>query len=181
MSILFETDGSSRDHPEGGTDSTAYELRRSVTTVAKEAGLTGEPDFRRINEEAQLLVQKSDGSWEPHEAGVDKVIDELLPWDLRDFFVMDADEAADYVGGSENKVIQRQEVIAKTSFAVRALLGLDIFDKATERVRKVGEEFGRSATKAARDEQLRPEADGAGPTARQGSEAGKKGRGGPAQ
>ena len=154
VSILFETDGSSRDHPEGGTNSTAYELRRSVTTVEKEAGLTGEPDFRRISEEALLLVQKSDGSWEPHEAGVDKVIDELLPWDLRDFFVMDADEAADYVGGSENKVIQRQEVIAKTSFAVRALLGLDIFDKATERVRKVGEEFGRSATKAARDEQL---------------------------
>ena len=30
----------------------------------------------------------------------------LLPWDLRDFFVMDADKATDFVGGSENKVMQ---------------------------------------------------------------------------
>ena len=115
VSILFETDGSSRDHPEGNLTNTAYELRRSVTTVAKEPSRAGEPDFRRINEEAQLLVEEPDGSWQPHDTGVDSVVAELLPWNLRDFFVMDTDEAADYVGGSENKAIQRQEVIAKTS------------------------------------------------------------------
>ena len=154
VSIVFETDGSSRDHPEGNPTNTAYELRRSVATVAREPTRPGEPDFRRIREEAQLLVQEADGSWVPHEAGVDRVIDELLPSDLRDFFVMDADEAADYVGGSENKVIQRQDVIEKTSFSVRALLGLDVFEKAMNRVRKIGEGFGREATKAARDEEL---------------------------
>ena len=154
ISIVFETDGSSRDHPEGNPTITAYELRRSVITIPKEPTRPNEPDFRRIREEAQLLVQEQDGSWILHEAGVDRVIDELLPSDLRDFFVMDADEAADYVGGSENKVIRRQDVIEKTSFAVRALLGLDIFEKATDRVRRIGEGFGREATKAARDQEL---------------------------
>ena len=154
VSILFETDGSSRDHPEGSSTNTAYELRRSVTTVAKEPSRVGEPDFRRINEDAQLLVKVSDGSWLPHDSGVDGVISELLPWDLRDFFVMDADEAADYVGGSENKVIQRQDVIAKTSFAVRALLGMDVFEKAADRIRTIAAEFGRARTKAIGDEDL---------------------------
>ena len=154
VSILFETDGSSREHLEGNEVKTTYELRRSVKTIANKVDQSNGPDFRRINEEAQLLIQQSDGSWLPHEAGVDKVIDELLPWDLRDFFVMDADEAADYVGGGENKVIQRQEVIEKTSSSVRALLGLDVFESATGRVKKIGEEFGRSATKAVGSEQL---------------------------
>lgn len=154
VSILFETDGSSRDHPEGRPTNTTYELSRSVTTVAAKSNHPGEPDFRRIHEKPQLLMEAPDGSWSPHEAGVDSVIAELLPWDLRDFFVMDADEAADYVGGSENKVIQRQEVIEKTSFVVRALLGLDIFEAATDRIRAIKVEFGRSATKAVRDEEL---------------------------
>ena len=154
VSILFETDGSSRDHPEGSPTNTTYELRRTVTTVAAKPERPGDPDFRRIHEDAQLLFEAPNGSWAPHEAGVDSVIAELLPWDLRDFFVMDADEAADYVGGSENKVIQRQEVIEKTSYVVRALLGLDIFEAATDRVKNIGVEFGRSATKAAGDDEL---------------------------
>ena len=154
VSILFETDGSSRDHPEGSPTNTMYELRRTVSTVAATPNRPGEPDFRRIHEDAQLLYKKPDGSWDPHEAGVESVIAELLPWDLRDFFVMDADEAADYVGGSENKIIQRQEVIEKTSYVVRALLGLDIFEAATDRVQNIGVEFGRSATRAVGDDEL---------------------------
>ncbi len=152
--ILFETDGSSRNHLEGAAETTLYELRRSVTTVARQPSNGEEPDFRRINEEAQLLRREPDGSWQPFEAGVDSVIEELLPSDLRDFFVMDADEAADFVGGSENKVIERRAVISKTSFAVRALLGLDIFDKATDRVRTISDDFGRAATKAAGNREL---------------------------
>ena len=154
VSILFETDGSSRDHPVGKPTNTSYELRRSVLTVSAKPDRPGAPDFRRIHEEAQLLAESQDGSWGPHEAGVDSVIAELLPWDLRDFFVMDADEAADYVGGGENKVIQRQEVIEKTSFVVRALLGLDIFEAASDRLKKLEVEFGRSAAKAVKDEEL---------------------------
>ena len=154
VSILFETDRSSRNHPEGKSNSTVYELRRAVTTVGTKPGNREEPDFRRINEEAQLLIKEPTGSWVPYEAGVDRVIEELLPWDLQDFFVMDADEAADFVGGSENKIIQRREVIAKTSFAVSALLGLEIFERATGRVRTISQEFGRAATKAAGDRAL---------------------------
>ena len=154
VQILFETDGSSRNHLEGDADATLYELRRSVTTVARQSSNQDEPDFRRINEEAQLLRREDDGSWPPFEAGVNSVIEELLPSDLRDFFVMDADEAADFVGGSENKVIERRAVIGKTSFAVRALLGLDIFDKATDRVRTIADDFGRAATKAAGNREL---------------------------
>ena len=120
-----------------------------MTTVAKEPNKRGEPDFRRLNEEARLLIEEPDGSWDPYDAGVDRVIDELLPLKLQDFFVMDADEAADFVGGSENKIIERRAVIAKTSFAVGALLGLDVFDSATGRVRTISVEFGRAATKAA--------------------------------
>ena len=154
VSILFETDRSSRDHSEGKSNSTVYELRRAVTTVGTEPGNREDPDFRRINEEAQLLIKEPTGSWVPYEAGVDRVIEELLPWNLQDFFVMDADEAADFVGGSENKIIQRRDVIAKTSFAVSALLGLEIFERATERVRTISQEFGRAATKAAGDKAL---------------------------
>lgn len=154
VAILFETDGSTRDHPDGNSTNTAYELIRTVRTVAQKPTRKGAPDFQRIDEHAQLMVQTSSGSWKPHEAGVTTVVAQLLPGDLRDFFVMDADEAADFVGGSENKVVQRQAVIDKTSFAVRALLGLDVFKHATARVRKIAEEFGRSATKAVGDDEL---------------------------
>ena len=154
VAILFETDGSTRNHPQGKATNTVYELRRAVTTVAKKSDKQGGPDFRRINEEALLLIREPDGSWEPYNAGVDAVIEELLPSTLRDFFVMDADEAADFVGGSENKVVERRAVIAKTSFAVGALLGLDVFDSATGRVRRIAVKFGRAATKAAGSKEL---------------------------
>ena len=101
----------------------------------------GDPDFRRINERTQLMVRESDGSWHSHDAGVDAVVGQLLPWELRDFFVMDADEAADFIGGGENKVISRQEVTKKTTDAVRALLGIDIFKDASNRVTKLAQNF----------------------------------------
>ena len=154
VAIVFETDGSSRDQPEGNPTNTAYELIRTVTTVAQKPARHGAPDFRRVNEHAQLMVQTSSGSWEPHEAGVASVVAQLLPGDLRDFFVMDADEATDFVGGSENKVVKRQDVIRKTSFALRALLGLDVFEDATARVRRIADEFGRAATRAVGDNEL---------------------------
>ena len=154
VSILFETDGSDRHHLEGKPTNTEYELRRSVTTVRKEPASSGDPDFQRIHEDAQLLERDRDGSWAPNVHGVRRVIDQLLPWSLRDFFVMDADEAADFVGGSENVIIPRHEVIGKTSYAVRALLGLEVFDGAAKRVASLKENFGRDATKATRNAEL---------------------------
>ncbi|MYF11007.1 MAG: AAA family ATPase [Gammaproteobacteria bacterium] len=154
VSILFETDGSSRHQLEGKPTNTEYELRRTVTTIRKEPMSKGGPDFQRTGEDAQLLERERDGSWTPNAHGVGRVIEELLPWELRDFFVMDADEAADFVGGSENKVMQRREVIGKTSFAVRALLGLEVFESAADRVASLRQNFGRDATKATRNAEL---------------------------
>ena len=154
VSILFETDGSSRLHLEGKQTKVEYELRRSVTTIHREPSAKGDPDFRRVREDAQLLEREPDGSWVPNVHGVGRVIEELLPWSLRDFFVMDADEAADFVGGSENKEIQRHEVIGKTSYAVRALLGLEVFDGAAGRVASLRRNFERDATKATRNAEL---------------------------
>ncbi len=153
VSILFETDGSTRHHPESGPATTEYELHRSVTTLARSGTETGDPDYHRVNESTQLLVKEEDG-WMPYEHGVDSMIRELLPWELRDFFVMDADEAADFVGGSENKSLRRQDVIAKTSYAVRSLLGLEVFEEAAGRIRSIEHDLGRQATKAARDHDL---------------------------
>ena len=148
VAILFETDGSTRDNPEGNPTYTEYEVSRTVKTVAQNPTRMNAPDFRRVEEHAQLMFKEPSGAWCPHEAGVAHVVSQLLPSDLKDFFVMDADEAADFVGGSENKVILPQAVIEKTSIAVRSLLGLDVFEFAKQRVVKIAEDFGRAATKA---------------------------------
>ena len=151
--IVFETDGSSRNHQNEGSISTQYELIRSVTTRSKESHYPEEPDFHRFGEYQNLLMKQQDG-WISHEYGIDRVIEELLPPTLRDFFIMDADEAADFVGGGENKVIKPDKVVEKTTFAVRSLLGLEIFEKATERLQKLVQEFGRKATHVASDKEL---------------------------
>lgn len=153
VSIEFETDGSTRFDQQAGSTTKRYLLTRSVTTIARPAANDNEPDFRRINDQARLMV-KEDGVWAPHNAGVDLVIEELLPWDLRDFFVMDADEATDFVGGSENKTVSRADVTAKTTGAVRSLLGIDVFKKASQRLAGLSREFGAQATKAIGDSDL---------------------------
>ena len=152
--IEFETDGSTRFDTTGGSNTTIYQLVRSVTTIGKPAARDDEPDFRRINEQTLLMIKENDGSWTQHTAGVETVIDQLLPWDLRDFFVMDADEAADFVGGSENKIISRQETIDKTTSAVHSLLGIDVFKEASQRVENMARKFGAQATKAIGDSDL---------------------------
>ena len=151
--IEFETDGSTR-HTEGNPTTTVYQLVRSVTTIGKPAARADEPDFRRINEQTQLMVKENNGTWMPHTAGVDAVVEQLLPWGLRDFFVMDADEATDFVGGSENKVMQRKDVIDKTTTAVHSLLGIDVFKEASKRVAAMARMFGAQATKAIGDADL---------------------------
>ena len=154
VTIEFETDGSTRDYAEGSSITTVYQLVRSVTTIGKPTARDDEPDFRRINEQTQLMVKEGDGMWTPHTVGVEAVIEQLLPWGLRDFFVMDADEATDFVGGSENKVMNRREVIKKTTDAVHSLLGIDVFRKASDRVAKMAREFGAQATRAIGDADL---------------------------
>ena len=154
VTIEFETDGSTRYASEGNPTTTVYQLVRSVTTIGKPATRDDEPDFRRINEQTHLMVREGDGTWTPHTAGVDVVVEQLLPWGLRDFFVMDADEAADFVGGSENKVMRRKDVIEKTTSAVHSLLGIDVFKEASRRVAGLARAFGAQATEAIGDDGL---------------------------
>ena len=154
VEIEFETDGSTRHDMQGNATSTVYHLVRSVTTIGKPASRDDEPDFRRINEQAQLMTKGDAGRWNPHTSGVDLVIERLLPWELRDFFVMDADEAADFVGGSENKVMSRRAVVDKTTAAVHSLLGIDVFKAASERVKRIARSFGSQATRAIGDANL---------------------------
>ena len=154
VSIEFETDGSDRSSNASNSKNTVFQLERSITTIGKPASSRNEPDFRRINEQAQLMIREPDGRWKPHTIGVDAVVAQLLPWDLRDFFVMDADKVADYVGGGENKILHRKDVIEKTTAAVKGLLGIDIFKKARSRVEGIGRDFGKQATKAIGDASL---------------------------
>ncbi len=153
VEIEFETDGSTRVHGGGGGATTVYNLKRRVTTIRSPAERDDLPDYRRVHETETLMKRGPDGDWAPvpHPR---RVIEELLPWDLRDFFVMDADEAADFVGGSENKAIARRDVIAKTTKAVQSLLGIDVFTDAAERVADREREFGAEATKAIGDSDL---------------------------
>ena len=154
VAMEFETDGSTRYAAEGGAMSRVYHLVRSVRTIGKPVSRSSEPDFRRVSEKAQLMVREGDGEWSPNAAGVSAVVDQLLPWGLRDFFVMDADEAADFVGGSENKVIRQKDVIAKTTAAVDSLLGIRVFRDASQRVAGVARAFGAQATRAIGDADL---------------------------
>lgn len=157
VSIEFETDGTDRSSSTNSTNNSknvVYQLERSITTIGKRVTSGNEPDFRRINEQTQLMIRESDGIWKLHTAGVDAVVSQLLPWDLRDFFVMDADKVADYVGGGENKILHRKEVIEKTTAAVKGLLGIDVFKRARSRVEGIGRDFGKQATKAVGDASL---------------------------
>ena len=154
VALEFETDGSTRYAAAGAATPKVYHLVRSVRTIGKPVSRSNEPDFRRVRERAQLMVREGDGEWSPNAAGVDAVVDQLLPWGLRDFFVMDADEAADFVGGSENKVIRQKDVVAKTTAAVDSLLGIRVFRDASRRVAGAARAFGAQATKAIGDANL---------------------------
>ncbi len=150
VAIEFTSDGSTRHDATPGAGETRYRLVRTVNTIARD----GEPGYQRINENAQLMVQSPGGAWEAHAYGVDHVIGQLLPWQLRDFFVMDADEAAEFVGGSESMTINRSEVEKKTTYAINALLGIDVFRRAASRVADAERSFGAKATKAVGDSDL---------------------------
>ena len=154
VAIEFETDGSTRHNRQGRPTITAYRLTRSVTTMPREGADGRGPDFHRIGENSQLMVKGVDGQWEPHAAGVKAVVEQLLPFGLQDFFVMDADEAADFVGGSENKVMAHDDVVRKTTTAVHSLLGIDVFRSAARRTGRIARDFGALATKAVGDANL---------------------------
>ena len=154
VSIEFQADGSSRHHTTTDNDTFLYRLDRTVKTIGLNTSKDDEPDFRRIEERASLMVRELDGTWGPHEMGPEAVIEELLPWSLRDFFVMDTDKATDFVGGSENKTIRRQEVQEKTTGAITSLLGIDVFRSAKDRVQRIAHDFSKKATKAIGDHDL---------------------------
>ena len=147
VEIEFENDGTTRSSTSSRREVTRYQLIRRVTTVIPAVTREGPPNFRREHESKELMFRSPGGRWERHEHGVDAVIAELLPIDLRDFFVMDADQVVDFVGGGENKHIHRREVINKTTSALHSLLGIDVFKDTSERVSKLARDFGASAAR----------------------------------
>jgi len=155
VSIEFETDGSSRNYTPSGSDPLLYRLDRTVRTIGKPTARDDEPDFRRVDEKPELMVRDVSGRWGRHEGHPNTVIEELLPWELRDFFIMDADKAADFVGGSdETKTVSRHDYREKTTHAINSLLGLQVFKSAQDRVDKIARQFAREATKAIGDHDL---------------------------
>lgn len=149
VSIEFTTDGSTRHHTAPGSE-TRYRLTRTVRTIARD----DDPGYQRISELAQLMTKTPGGDWTSHTYGAEHVIGELLPWELRDFFVMDADEAAEFVGGSEGQTISRGKVEEKTTYAINALLGITVFRQAAKRVGDAQQVFGKKATNAIGDSDL---------------------------
>ena len=154
VSIEFETDGSDRHHSAAGSKMAVYLLRRKVTTVMRAGAHDNEADFERKDEILALTMRTDSGAYEPVNVDVRAAVQQLFPWELRDFFVMDADQAADFVGGTENRLISVREVEKKTTSAVRSLLGIDVFEAAADRLRQLSRSFGREATKAIKDQQL---------------------------
>ena len=148
VKIEFENDGTTRSNSQIQNQTTRYQLIRQVTTLKPASSHVSTRNFQRVNEQSQLMLRSSDGDWSPHEHGVDTVIEQLLPKGLQEFFVMDADQVVDFVGGSsENKIIKRREVKQKTTEALHSLLGIDVFLETSKRLTRISREFGASAAK----------------------------------
>ncbi len=153
VEIEFETDKETRMQRGHARRIFLFNLRRCVTTIRNPVHRDNEPDYQRVGETAVLMEQEMDGGWVaiPHP---EQVMDQLLPWELNDFFVLDADKAADFVGGSENKEVPHRDVIAKTTKVVQSLLGIDVFKDATLRVEDLQRTLGSEIAKAIGDKDL---------------------------
>ena len=87
VAILFETDRSSRNHLEGKPNEQrlrAAPIGDDGCEGTEEAGRAGLSSHERSG--ARLLIEEPDGSWLPYEAGVDRVVEELLPLKLYRIF-----------------------------------------------------------------------------------------------
>lgn len=165
VSITFETDGGTRYETQSGPRRT-FRLTRTVETIGRAAARDDEPDFRRVQPGLNLLQKQPDGGWVPFSDDpevIERTVDLLLPWGLRDFFFLDADEATDFVGGRENKPLPKKLVIEKTTAAVNELLGLETFQQTMDRVAGLQREFQRQASQASGDrtiQEMQEELDG---------------------
>ena len=153
--LEFETDGSSRDSVEETGATRVYQIVRSVSTIAAATTRADDRSFRRIKERTFVLVQNPDGTWQKRPTAPDSIVAELLPWELRDFFVMDADEVTDFAGGTDDhQSISRLESLTKTTYAVQSLLGINVFKQARGRLERLARDFGSQASKAIGDREL---------------------------
>lgn len=156
VAITFATDGGTR-HQEGKGSNQTYRFARAVETVARTASRDDEPDFKRLAHTLSLLRKRDGGGWEPYSDDpevIERTVNLLLPWGLRDFFFLDADEATDFIGGRENKPLPKKEVIEKTTAAVNELLGLETFYHAIDRVEDLQRVLQREASRASGDVDL---------------------------
>jgi DNA sulfur modification protein DndD len=155
VTLEFETDGSSRNAVGDGGVARAYQIVRSVSTIAAATSRSDGRSFHRIKEKTNVLVQNRDGTWQKRDTVPDRIVAELLPWELRDFFVMDADEVTDFAGGTDDQHgISRLESLRKTTYAVQSLLGINVFKDTRDRLEKLARTFGGQAANAIGDREL---------------------------
>ena len=125
-------------------------LTRSSTTEPVRNRSVTAPALRRRSDEISLMRRDPvSGSWDEWDALPEHAVRNLLPFGLRRFLVVDADEATDFVGGVEAKAIRRQEFVRMTTEAINALLGLDAFRIAAEDLRELENRFRLDASRAA--------------------------------
>lgn len=135
------------------TSSSTFRLQRSAVTSKNPIG--GVQNFVREKETATLLEKKRGQSkWTEVRTGLDSVIQHYMPWGLRNFFIMDTDEVADYVGGAENVQLSQKSVRELTTSAILSVLGLDVCKSAQIRMQRIADDYERETARITKSQQV---------------------------
>ncbi len=155
VEVEFKTEISTGDRSKSSREIRGFLTRSAVTSAGRSQESDG-ADFRRLPSKLTLMrAHPITGAWgEWGGLPEQQVLENLLPFDLRSFFVVDAEEATDFVGGVEAKDLSRAQVVDKTTGAVQALLGLDAFRAAQTHLEKLEQTFRREASRACDSDEL---------------------------
>jgi DNA sulfur modification protein DndD len=143
VAIEFTVDDETKDP--GSRQPARYELTRSVTVEGRDGR---EPNWRRVNQKVRLMRHMPGSGWD-EQRGAATMVAELLPWELREFFFTDADKAEDFLGGREGgEQLTHDQLVQRTTGAVRALLSLDVLRDAASRAERLSDAFRRRISTA---------------------------------
>lgn len=149
VSIEFTTDASGKADGKGAP--VRYELTRSVMVVPRPGT---DPNWARRDERVRLMRHTPGAGWD-EQPGAIRMIEELIPWELREFFFTDADKAEDFLGGREGgEQLTHSQLVERTTGAVRALLSLDILRDAAARAEKRADAYRKRLSKSTGDREI---------------------------
>lgn len=128
--------------PENRTPGT-WKIVRSATSEYSEE------DERYSSADQNLVVfHEKKGEWSTLSKGnLDIVIQRFFPTETRGFYFVDADEADEFVGGSEGQNFSAEMMRASITRSLRHLLGLQTLVETTERLNQIANDFGKQASK----------------------------------